>query len=419
MTVLIAGGGIAGLTLGLSLAQVGLPFRIFEAVREIKPLGVGINLQPHAARELFELGLEADLDAIGLRTEEVAYFSAQGNLIWAEPRGQSAGYGWPQFSLNRGKLQMALYGALIARCGDVVETGAAVVDWTEEAGSVTAVLRDRKTGSDIGEATGDLLIACDGINSTLRRVLVPGEGPASWGGTMMWRGITRGPRFRTGRTVAMAGKKDVKFVCYPIADDGEGSVLNWIADLTMPDGYDWRSQDWNRQGVLEEFLPAFEDWSFDWLDVPETIRSADQIYEYPMVDREPLDAWTRGRMTLLGDAAHAMYPIGSNGASQCILDARHLAWAIRELGSTEAALAAYEAERREKMNALVLANRGDGPDKILDIVAERAPNGFRDIEDVMPLSERQNFADAYKAVAGMDIAALNAADPILGTRRGA
>ena len=418
MTVLIAGGGIAGLTLGLSLAQVGVPFRIFEAVREIKPLGVGINLQPHAARELFDLGLENTLDQIGLRTEEVAYFNAQGQLIWAEPRGEAAGYGWPQFSLNRGKLQAALYEKLIARCGDVVTTGAAVAGWTERAGSISAILRDRKTGRELGEVGGDLLIACDGINSTLRQIMLPGEGPASWGGTMMWRGLTRGPRFRTGRTVSMSGAKDVKFVCYPIADDGDGSVLNWIADLAMPADYEWRKQDWNRQGVLEEFLPAFKDWKFDWLDVPQVIKTADQIYEYPMVDREPLAQWTRGRVTLMGDAAHAMYPIGSNGASQCILDARHLARAIRDHGENRAALETYEGERRQKMNALVLANRGDGPDKILDIVADRAPDGFADIDEVIPLAERQSFADGYKAVAGMDIAALNAADPILGPVRG-
>ncbi|MEM6897354.1 MAG: flavin-dependent oxidoreductase [Pseudomonadota bacterium] len=414
MTVLISGGGIAGLTLGLSLAQVGVPFRIFEAVREIRPLGVGINLQPHAARELFELGLESVLDEIGLRTEEVAYFNVEGRLIWAEPRGVRAGYGWPQFSLNRGGLQMELYHALLDRCEGVMRTGAMVADWSTQGGTVTARLQDRKTGAALGEATGSLLIACDGINSALRKVMYPEEGPAAWGGTMMWRGVTRGPRFRTGRTVAMAGRKDIKFVCYPIADTAEGSLLNWIADLTMPADYAWRRQDWNRLGQLADFAPQFEDWAFDWLDIPAVIREADQIYEYPMVDRDPLPSWTDGRVTLMGDAAHAMYPIGSNGASQCILDARHLARAIRDHGTTPKALEVYESERREKMNALVLANRGDGPDKILDIVAERAPHGFTDIEDVMPRAERQSFADSYKAIAGMDIAALNASAPILG-----
>lgn len=418
MTVLIAGGGIAGLTLGLSLKEIGVPFRIFEAVRELRPMGVGINLQPHAVRELFELGLESALDQIGLRTQEVAYYSAQGQLIWSEPRGLAAGYDWPQFSLNRGGLQMGLYHALLERCEGAIETGAMVAGWTERQGSVSAQLRDRRTGAALGDVEGTLLVGCDGINSVLRQCMYPDEGPAAWGGTMMWRGVTRAPAFRSGRTVAMAGKKDVKFVFYPIAHDetqeGRGAVLNWIADLTMPPDYAWRKQDWNRPGRLEDFLPAFEDWTFDWLDVPAVIKEADQIYEYPMVDRDPLPSWTRGRVTLLGDAAHAMYPIGSNGASQCILDARHLARAIRDLGGTAAALKAYEDERREKVNALVLANRGDGPDKILDIVAQRAPAGFDDIEAVMPLQERQSFADGYKVISGMDIAALNASAPILG-----
>ncbi|MEO0486689.1 MAG: flavin-dependent oxidoreductase [Pseudomonadota bacterium] len=415
MTVLIAGGGIAGMALGLSLAEIGVPFRIFEAVKTLRPIGVGINLQPHAVRELTEMGLGDALDTIGLKTEEVAYFNAKGQLIWAEPRGTFAGYDWSQYSVNRGLLHMMLYDALRARCGDVVETGEAVADWRDRRGGVTVDLFDRGTGEARGRVKGSVLVGCDGINSRIRQRLYPGDGPAKWGGTIMWRGVTRGPRFRTGRTVAMAGTKDVKFVCYPISDDGpDGSVLNWIADLTMPEDYTWRQPDWRREGMIEEFLPHFADWSFDWLDVPRVITEAEQIYEYPMVDRDPLPWWTQGRATLLGDAAHAMYPIGSNGASQCILDARHLARAIRDHGATPAALEAYEATRREPMNALVLANRGDGPDKILDIVAERAPDGFTSIDDVIPLSERQTYADGYKAVAGMDIAALNAAPPVLG-----
>ncbi|MBM7067353.1 flavin-dependent oxidoreductase [Actibacterium sp. 188UL27-1] len=413
MTVLIAGAGIGGLSLGLSLYQLGIPFRIFEAVETLKPLGVGINLQPQAVRELFTLGLEDGLDGIGLRTEEVAYFSVHGQPIWSEPRGQSAGYTWPQFSLHRGKLQMLLHDTLVARAGPVVTTGAAVTGWVEDGQGVRITLTNRGTGKDLGQEEGAVLIACDGINSILRALLYPDEGPAKWGGTMMWRGTTRGPRFLTGRSVAMTGEKDRKFVCYPIADDSEGSVLNWIADLTMPPDYDWRKQDWNCDGALDDVLPHFADWSFDWLDIPAVMRAADGIWEYPMVDRDPLPQWTHGPVTLLGDAAHAMYPIGSNGASQGILDARILARALKEYGQTRDALQSYESQRREAVNAVVVANRGDGPDKILDIVADRAPNGFSDIEDIMPLAERQALADHYKSVAGMTIAAVNDTAPIL------
>ena len=407
MTVLIAGAGIGGLTLGLSLHQLGIPFRIFEAVEELRPLGVGINLQPQAARELFALGLEEGLDGIGLRTEEVAYFSVHGQPIWSEPRGQAAGYAWPQYSLHRGKLQMRLYQTLLARAGDVVATGAAVTDWAEVDDGVEIKLTDRRSGQGLGTAQGAVIIACDGINSTLRARLYPDEGPAKWGGTMMWRGTSRGPRFLTGRSVTMTGEKNRKFVCYPIADDGDGSLLNWIADLTMPSDYDWRKQDWNRDGDLQDVLPHFADWSFDWLDVPGVMTAADGIWEYPMVDRDPLPCWTHGPVTLLGDAAHAMYPIGSNGASQGIIAARVLARSLRDHGPTPGALTDYEQQRREAVNAVVLANRGDGPDKILDIVAARAPDGFSDIETIMPMAERRALADRYKSVAGMAVAAVN------------
>ena len=415
MTVLIAGAGIAGLSLGLSLHQIGVPFRIFEAVREIKPLGVGINLQPHATRELIEMGLEDGLDKVGLRTEEVAYFSRQGKLIWSEARGIGAGYHWPQFSIHRGGLQMLLFNTLIERCGaDVVQMGHAVTGWQETESGVSVTLEDRKTGAALGAVEGSLLVAADGINSVLRAGLYPDEGPAHWGGTMMWRGVTKGPKFLTGRSMAMAGVKRRKFVIYPIGDTEEGgSLLNWIADLTMPEDYQWRQQDWNRPGRLEDFLPEFADWQFDWLDVPQIIRDAEAIYEFPMVDRNPLPQWSFGPMTLLGDAAHAMYPIGSNGASQGIIDARILAREIRVHGAGPAALQSYEAARRETVNALVLRNRGDGPDKVLDIVEERAPDGFDDIETVMPLAEREELAAGYKKAAGMDMAALNARGPLL------
>ncbi|SHJ22436.1 2-polyprenyl-6-methoxyphenol hydroxylase [Shimia gijangensis] len=415
MTVLIAGAGIGGLTLALSLHQVGVPFRIFEAVQEIKPLGVGINLQAHATRELFELGLESELDKVALRTEKVAYFSRQGGLIWSEPRGIKAGYHWPQYSIHRGGLQMALLRALQDRCGlDVVEMGTAVTDWKSATQGVEIKLENRTSIGEKGVASGAVLVAADGINSILRAGQYPNEGPACWGGTMMWRGVTKGPKFLTGRSMAMAGEKHRKFVVYPIADTAEGgSVLNWIADLTMSEDYKWRQQDWNRAGNLDDFLPEFSDWRFDWLDVPEVIQQAEAVYEFPMVDRNPLPQWSFGPMTLLGDAAHAMYPIGSNGASQGIIDARILARELRDKGVGPEALQSYDDIRREAVNAVVLTNRGDGPDKILDIVSERAPDGFDDIETVMPLAERQSFADGYKKVAGMDIATLNAREPLI------
>ncbi len=415
MTVLIAGAGIGGLALGLSLHQAGIDFRIFEAVRAPRPLGVGINLQPQAVRELFELGLAEDLDRIGLRTREVAYFSTRGQEIWREPRGRHAGYRWPQYSIHRGELQMLLLRTLRARAGgDAIRLGRAVAGWDEEGGQVALELIDRASGTPAGRARGAVLVGADGINSTVRARLYPGEGPARWGGTMMWRGLSRGPRFLGGRCMAMAGTRACKFVCYPIADlPGGGSLINWIADLAMPEGYRWREQDWNRPAAAGAFAPRFAGWRFDWLDIPALIAGAEGIWEFPMVDRDPLPRWSFGPVTLLGDAAHAMYPIGSNGASQAIVDARVLTACLLEHGPGARALAAYDETRREAVNAVVLANRGDGPDRILDIVARRAPDGFDDIEAVMPLAERQAFADSYKRTAGMEVAALNARPPIL------
>lgn len=414
MTVLIAGGGIAGLTLGLSLHQVGIPFHIYESVEDIRPLGVGINLQSLATRELFELGLEAALENVGLRTEEVGYFNAFGQEIWSEARGTMAGNIWPQYSIHRGGLQMALLEALIARAGrDVLTMGAAVTAWRAHDDGVEVTLSHRKTNST-GTATGTILIAADGINSDLRAGFYPDEGPAVWGGTMMWRGITKGPRFLTGRSMAMAGDRDCKFVCYPIGDtETGGSLINWIADLTLPKDYDWLSQDWNRKGERADFADHFKDMTFDWLDIPKLIAEADGIWEFPMVDRNPLPQWSFGPVTLLGDAAHAMYPIGSNGATQAIIDARILTRELRKHGVGQGALQAYDDERRESMNAVILANRGDGPDKVLDIVAQRAPDGFVDIETVMSLGERQELADRYKAVTGMTIEDLNKRPAIL------
>lgn len=419
MTILIAGAGIAGLTLGLSLHQVGIPFRIFEAVEEIRPLGVGINLQSMASRELFELGLEGALDKVGLRTEEVGYFNAKGQEIWREPRGLAAGNNWPQYSIHRGGLQMALLEALLERAGpDVVSMGAAVSGWRAVADGVEITLTSRKTGQVIGHEagteTGAVLVAADGINSQLRAGFYPQEGPAVWGGTMMWRGITRGPRFLSGRSMAMIGNKACKFVCYPIADTEDGgSLINWIADLELPTDYDWLAQDWNRKGERGNFAHNFAGWNFDWINVERLIAEADGIWEFPMVDRNPLPRWSFGPVTLLGDAAHAMYPIGSNGASQGIIDARILARELLDHGAGQGALAAYDDIRREAVNAVVLANRGDGPDKILDMVAARAPDGFDDIESVMPLRERQDLADRYKAVTGMTIDELNKRPAIL------
>ena len=417
MTILIAGGGIGGLTLALSLHQIGVPARVFESVSELKPLGVGINVLPHAVRELIELGLHDRLDAAGVRTRELAYFSKHGKPIWSEPRGLEAGYKWPQFSIHRGILQQILLETAIERLGrDNILTSHHLAGWTESAHGVRAEFIDKATGNSAGAYEGDLLIAADGIHSAVRERLYPQEGPPIWNGRILWRGVTAGDAFLTGRTMIMAGHEVLKFVCYPISrsPDANGKYqINWVAERHMPPTYQWRREDYNRTARLDEFLPWFTDWTFDWLDVPRLIRECPHAYEYPLVDRDPLPQWTFGRVTLMGDAAHPMYPIGSNGASQAILDARVITREILAKGATGAALAAYEAERRPATTDLVMLNRRNGPEQVMQLVEERAPDGYKVVTDVLSQQELEDIAANYKRVAGFQVEGLNAKPPIV------
>src|SRR5215468_6054933 len=417
MTVLIAGGGIGGLTLALSLHQIGIPAKVFESVAELKPLGVGINVLPHAVRELVELGLLERLDAAGVRTKELAYFSKHGKPIWSEPRGLDAGYKWPQFSIHRGTLQQILLDAATERLGtDNIRTSHHLSDWTETATGVRAEFIDRATGKPAGSNEGALLIACDGIHSAVREKLYSLEGPPIWNDRILWRGITAGDAFLSGRTMIMAGHETLKFVCYPIskAPDASGKYqINWVAERHMPPTYQWRREDYNRTAKLDEFLPWFTDWKFDWLDVPRLIRECPHAYEYPLVDRDPIRQWTFGRVTLMGDAAHPMYPIGSNGASQAILDARVITREILAKGATNAALVAFEAERRPATSDLVMLNRRNGPEQVMQLVEERAPDGYKVVTDVLSQKELEDIAANYKRVAGFQVEALNAKPPIV------
>lgn len=414
MTALIAGAGIGGLTLALSLHQVGIPCRLFEAVERLAPLGVGINVLPHAVRELTELGLQDELLALGIPTARLAYYSRRGQEIWSEPRGRDAGYAWPQISIHRGELQMLLTRTVLDRLGpDAIAAGHALVSWEDRGERIAARFADRN-GAAAAEVEGDILIAADGIHSAARAILHPDEGAPIWNGAILWRGTTEAAPFLGGRTMIMAGHEFQKFVCYPLRDMPDGrQLINFVAERKFSPDQPWRREDWNRTGRVEDYLPPFEDWGFDWLDVPGLIRAADKVYEYPMVDRDPLQAWSHGRMTLLGDAAHPMYPIGSNGASQAILDARVLTRELLAHGLTPAALKAYEAERLPATAKIVTANRGNGPEQVMQMVEERAPEGFRHIDDVLSKEEREGTAAAYKRLAGFDKDALNARPPIV------
>jgi 2-polyprenyl-6-methoxyphenol hydroxylase-like FAD-dependent oxidoreductase len=410
--VIIAGGGIGGLATALTLHQIGVPCLVFEAVREMRPLGVGINLQPNAVRELYDLGFtERDLDRIGLPAREWALVGLNGNDIYSEPRGKLAGYNWAQYAVHRGQLHMMLYDTLVQRIGaDAVKLGTRVTGYRKQPGGV-AVLLERVDGST-AEVQGSLLIGADGIHSAVRAQMHPDQPPIHWGGAVMWRGTTWGKPIRSGASFVGLGTHRERMVFYPISqpDPKTGlSIINWIAEVTMDNSEGWKQSGWFRQVEVEDFVHHFEDWVWDWLDVPALIRNADSAFENPMIDRDPVPTWVDGPVALLGDAAHAMYPTGSNGGSQAVIDARVLGAAMVEHGVTPAALAAYDAKLCGPISQLILRNRGAGPFGLLNLVDERCGGTFDNIDDVIPPKERTEFMAGYKAAAGFAIEALNKA----------
>ncbi|HEX9575126.1 MAG TPA: flavin-dependent oxidoreductase [Myxococcales bacterium] len=405
MEVVIVGGGIGGLTLALTLEKAGIPSRVFESSPEIRPVGVGINLLPHATKELARLGLDGDLARVAVETREAVFFNRFGQLIYREPLGRAAGYEQAQFSVHRGDLQMVLLEAVRRRLGnDRVLARWKCVGFEQDATGAAALFRSSVTGEELAPQRGSVVVACDGIHSVIRKQLHPDEGEPLYSGVNMWRGVTRWPAFLSGASMVRAGwLKCGKMVIYPIREriDGEGrQLVNWVAEIETPRH---QQRDWNRRGSLDDFLGAFEAWHFDWLDVPAFLCAADSVLEFPMVDQDPLPWWTQGRVTLLGDAAHPMVPRGSNGAGQAILDARALAEALSTHRDPAEALQAYEAKRREATANVVRMNRQNPPDAILrEVFVRSGDRPFERIEDVIPLDELKAISDRYKRVAGYD-----------------
>jgi 2-polyprenyl-6-methoxyphenol hydroxylase-like FAD-dependent oxidoreductase len=401
--ILIVGGGIGGLTLALELAQRGIAHRVFEAAPEIKPVGVGVNLLPHATKMLAELGLEPALARVAVETAQSHFYNRFGQLIYKEPLGRGAGLGWPQFSIHRADLQAAL----MARAGAVAQRASApAASWPLELGKKCIGFEQGEEGvtlrfEDGSSACGAAAIGCDGIHSVLRRQLFPQDGPPRYSGVNMWRGITRWQPYLGGATMVRAGWLATgKMVIYPIRTYADGTQLvNWVFEIETPRFKQW---DWNRPARVEDFFAHVADWHFDWLDIPAMLRAAELVLEYPMVDKDPLARWTHGRVTLLGDAAHPMVPRGSNGAGQAILDARALAEELSRAAPPQA-LAAYEARRLAPTSNVVLENRRNPPDAILREVFERTGDKpFRRIEEVIDNAELREISDRYKRVAGYD-----------------
>ena len=416
--VLIAGAGIGGLSLALTLHEIGVPCLVLESVASLKPLGVGINLQPNAVRELYEMGFgPGHLDEIGVQTREFALVGLNGKDVYAEPRGLEAGYRWPQYSVHRGGLQMMLYRATVGRLGaDAVRTGVRVAGYRNHARGqgVTALVETRSGGRQ--EIEGALLVGADGLHSAVRAQMHPGQPPIHWGGAIMWRGVTRGVPIRTGASFVGFGTHRQRVVFYPISRTDPASGLadiNWIAEITVDATGGWQSGDWNKKVRHEDFMPHFDRWTQDWIDIPAMLRGAADVYEYPMIDRDPVPTWVDGSVALLGDAAHVMYPTGSNGGTQAIVDARVLGAAMLAHGATPAALQAYDAKLCKDVSAVVLRNRGAGPFGLLNLLDERCGGVFDDIEKVIPRAERDEFMRGYRAAAGFAMEKLNASPPIL------
>ena len=408
MDVIIVGGGIAGLTLALSLDQAGIASRVYEAVADPAPLGVGINLQPTAVRELTELGLGEELARTGLATRALAYFNKHGQLIRNEPRGVAAGYRWPQYSIHRGALQALLLRAARQRIGPGnVRCGLRLTDVAQDADRVTVRVRDSRSGEDIID-TADIVVGADGIHSAVRRALYPTEGAPRFARQVLWRAAVEAEPFLDGATMIIAGHFHQRVIAYPMgraAADGR-LLTNWICQAAVDDTAD-RQEDWNKRVAKEKVLAAFAGWRFPWLDLPALIEATSDIYEFPLVDRDPLDGWTFGRVTLIGDAAHAMQPIGSQAGSQAIVDARALTAALLQHSEPNEALRRYDAARRPAMNAITLQNRRLGPEAFLQLVEERAPNGFTRVDDVISSAELDAIASSFALTAGLDVEAVN------------
>jgi 5-methylphenazine-1-carboxylate 1-monooxygenase len=406
-TILVVGGGIGGLATALALHDRELACRVFEQSSKIRELGVGINTLPHAIGELAALGLLERLDAVAVRTYELIYMNRFGQEVWRELRGTDAGHRVPQFSIHRGALQGVLRDAVIERLGpEAISTSHRLVGFDQDLDGVTAHFADAG-GAALESVRGDALIGADGIHSTVRAALRPGEGPPRWNGTMLWRGATDWPLFLTGRSMIIAGGMEAKVVLYPIARGSaeDRRLTNWaVMAKTGTEGTPPpRREDWSRPGRLDEVLPHAQAFTIDEIDVTRLIESTDAFWEYPVCDRDPLARWSLGRVTLLGDAAHPMYPVGSNGASQAILDARALAATLSECDDVADALRRYEQARLGQTSDIVHSNRSGGPERVIDAVEARAPRGFEDVESVLSHEQREAIVRGYAQKAGFAV----------------
>lgn len=414
MKAIIVGGGVGGLTTAVMLHARGIDCEVFEQAETIRELGVGINTLPHAIKELAQIGLLERLDAVAIRTYELFYANRFGQTVWHELRGTDAGFDVPQFSIHRGRLQNVIFQAARARLGESkVHAGCRLGGYTQDESGVTAYFFDRG-GTHQRTVRGDVLIGADGIHSFVRAQLFPAEGPARWNGTMLWRGAVDWPQFMTGRSMIIAGGMEAKFVLYPIAAGSapDRRLTNWAVMAKVSEGgVPPRKEDWSRPGRWDDLRPYVQRFKLPYVDVTHLIEATGEFWEYPLCDREPLPRWSHGRVTLLGDAAHPMYPVGSNGASQAILDARCLADHLLKAEHPAHALWAYEQDRLAPTAKIVRMNRKGGPEGVIDAIEQLAPDGFANIDDVLGYEQRKAIVRGYASTAGFAQVQVNRAVP--------
>lgn len=415
MKAIVVGAGIGGLTAALALQNAGIEVKIFESARELRPLGVGINVLPNAVRVLDGLGFGKELLKAGIETCDVEYLNRFGQLILREPRGSAAGYSFPQISAHRGIVQMALARTVTSRLGaENVVLGHHFDHFRVlECGRVEAVFIDRRTTAANWSETCDILVGADGIHSNVRRQLYPQEGAPRWSGVLTWRGAAEMPdeEFKAPGMIVAGHPDNQIFIAYRMnrPDPSSGrSLINWAAAMPAPDGRTAPPpEDWNRAIDPHSVIDHFKSWHFNSVDVPRLIEATPSVFEFPRVDRDPLPRWTFGRVTLLGDAAHPMHPWGSSGASLAIVDAQLLAENLGREPDLDVALAKYEDQQRPLTTKAVLANRAAGPVDFMKVVDARAPNGFDEIDKVISRKELDELAGRYKKLAGLELQNVN------------
>jgi 2-polyprenyl-6-methoxyphenol hydroxylase-like FAD-dependent oxidoreductase len=407
------------LSLALSLHQIGIECRVYESVLKLEPQGLGINVQPNAVRELTALGLGEDLAARGILTQELAFYNKHGQLVWSEPRGLRAGYRWPQVSISRGDLQAILLTAVRERLGaDTVVAGHHLTSFEQRRDRVVARFVAPADRTPVADVEGDLLIGADGIHSAVRRTFYPTDNPV-FDGYVHYRGYVEGEPYLTGASVVIIGHRTLRVIVYPIARRPNGQLLiNWLAYAKAPDGAP-PLEDWGKDADRDMVAALYKGWTYPWIDVHGILARTERAYQFPNVDRDPIPRWSFDRVTLVGDAAHPMHPIGAQAGSQAIIDGRVLAACLLATPDPVAALARYQDQRIAAMNAIIVRNRNFGPEAVLQIAEERAPNGFKAITDVMSREELEETALSFKKAAGFDIETVNSRDSIVESTRAA